>query len=153
MIKYHIQLRNNLQKISFKRKLNFAIQICERIYPEYLKFYELNDFGNPELLEKGIDVCRKYEKSKFSEKEINDLILKIKSVTPDTEDYGELIGFLALNAAASVSEMLKFVLNSNDKHIFDIANFMFDSVDFQVSDRYPNLNDKEIKWQLQQTDN
>lgn len=161
MIEYQNQLRSNLRKLSFQKKKMFGIDICERLFPEYLEFHKLNGFGEPKILKMGIDICVEYPKSNIVEIEINNIIQQIDTITPDTNDFGEILGSLALNAACSVSETLKFLIDSDDEHIFNAASYMYDTIDLQVCDKFPNLNDEnierhpliinEIKWQLDKT--
>ncbi len=162
--KYQNKVRKNISKLAFDRKLQFAIQICERLFPDYVNFQKQNEFGNPSLLRKGIDFGHEnLSLENVGKDEITSLISQIEAVTPDADDFGEIDGSLALNAACSILDMLNFILSSNEEYIFNVANYMYDSVDFIVADKYPNLNEEEIqnhpliieevRWQLEQTQN
>lgn len=148
---YQEKLKRNVNTISISRNLEFAIEICKRLLPEYIDFEKKHNWGNPNLIIKGIEICEESTPIPTDRKKIKDLIQKLNSVVPDTEEFGDLSSSLALNSACAIIETLTYLIDFDSKHIFNVGNYMYDTIDFKTTEK-PNLKD-EIKWQLNKTKN
>ena len=56
MDKFRQEVQNALIQISNKGRVLFAMSICEILYPNYLAFKKNTNWGNADILEKGIDI-------------------------------------------------------------------------------------------------
>jgi uncharacterized protein YjaG (DUF416 family) len=124
-------------------QLEFAITICKRLYPEYLKFFELYKWGNPEFLLEGIKLCELSSNADSNIDQIKSFLPKLYSVIPHMDDFGDEIGSYALNASAAVHETLEYILDKDRTHIFNIANYFTDTIDFKIQED-GELTDSEI---------
>ena len=161
---YKEQLTRNAKEISSKEKLRFAIEICDRLLPDYQSFVEKYKWGSIKTLEDGLTFCKDFSNEAEPEMVlIEKLIDGIEKNTPDTEDFGQIAGSLALNSACAVTETLKFIRDGKNERIVDIGTFSYDSEFFKVSDIKPGLTDSELEnetelqnemeWQLKRIKN
>lgn len=159
---YREQLIKNIDGLSSPQKLKFAIEICEILLPDYQAFQQEFKWGNLNTLTGGLALCKQNADGLETdlttvEKQISEILKN----TPDTEDFAEVSGSLALNSAAAIGETLSFILDHKTERISDIASLSYDSVYFKACENYPKLSESEIenhqdlqneiKWQLEKT--
>jgi len=137
------KFKKQVTAISYERQLNFAIEICLRLLPEYKSFNERSKFGNFETLQKAIETLKR--STPISENELKNMISEIDKMIPNIDDYSD--GSYALNASASVYEALQFVRNKNPEHIFNIGTLITDTVDFKIQENQ-DLTEEEIEKHL-----
>ncbi|MEL6941383.1 MAG: DUF416 family protein [Bacteroidota bacterium] len=107
---YEGQLIQNITLLSVEKKINFAIEICERLLPEYEKFEIESSWGNSKSLKHGIDYCKRNRNLKnLNIILIRKLIESIDQVTPHMDDYGHLQGSFAMNAGLAIIATLQFI--------------------------------------------
>ena len=100
---YRKQLINNVDGLSSRQKMKFAIEVCEKLFPDYETFQAEYKWGNANLISDGLAACKQYANGlDTDEKSVQILIAGIEKITLDTEDFGEVSGSLALNSAAAV---------------------------------------------------
>ena len=159
---YREQLIKNIDVLSLERRLDFAIEICERLLPDYKAFYNEYKWGNLDSLTDGLVLCKQNANGLDTDvKSIERLISLIEEITPDTEDFGEVSGSLALNSASAIIETLNFILDNKTERITDIGSFSYDSAFFKAGELNPKLSDAEVEneielqnevaWQLEKT--
>jgi uncharacterized protein YjaG (DUF416 family) len=157
---YREQLIKNVDGLSSRQKLRFAIEVCEKLFPDYQDFQNEYKWGDVNLIADGLAVCKQNANGPDTEeKSVRKLIAGIEKITPDTECYGEVSGSLALNSAAAICEALSFILDNKAERILDIGELSYDSAYFKACENYPNLSESEIenhpdlqnelRWQLE----
>lgn len=157
---YREKLTKNLKATSLNQQMRFAIEICEKLLPDYDAFEKEFKWGDLKSLIKGLVLCKDNANGLDTNvKIIENQISEIEKNTPDTEDFGEVSGSLALNSAAAISEALSFILDYKTERILDIGSLSYDSAYFKVCENYPKLSESEIenhqdlqneiKWQLE----
>ncbi|CAN0605912.1 unnamed protein product [Ectocarpus sp. 12 AP-2014] len=140
--------------------MKFAIEVCEKLFPDYKIFQEEYEWGNANLIADGLAACKQNANGlDTDEKSVQKLVSGIEKITPDTEDFGEVSGSLALNSAAAINLALSFILDNKTERISDIASLSYDSAYFKACQNYPKLSESEIenhpdlqneiKWQLE----
>src|SRR5260221_8995489 len=90
-------LKKQVYALTYEKQLELAITICEKMFFDYQKFFEIHKWGDPDLLMDGINICQQSMKNPIDIKQIEKILLKIDLITPDTEDFGDEIGSYALN--------------------------------------------------------
>lgn len=157
---YREQLTKNVDGLSSRQKLKFAIEICQKLFPDYQTFQNEYKWGDVNLLADGLAACKQNANGLVAdEKSVQKLISGIEKIAPDTEDFGEVSGSLALNSANAISETLNFILDNKTERISDIGGLSYDSAYFKACENYPKLSESEIenhqdlqneiKWQLE----
>ena len=128
------RLQDQITLLSPKRQLETAIKICKELFFDYQNFSEFYKWGNPDFLLDGIDLSEKALDGNLDFSKIKELIPKIDSVIPDTEDFGSELGSYALNASVSVYETLEFLIDNDKTHITNICTYYTDTADFKVQE-------------------
>ena len=117
-----------------KSQLELAIKICKDLFFDYQKFSETYNWGNPDFLLDGINICESAVNNKVDLSKAEQLRSKIDTVIPDTNDFGSELGSYALNASAAVYETLEFLTDNDTTHIINIATYYTDTIDFKVQE-------------------
>jgi uncharacterized protein len=139
-------LKHQVEILPFYRDVDFALDICKRLLPEYIIFSQRNNWGDPRKLNKAISFCEKNRSSlKVEDTELKNHLSGLEAVTPDTEDFGDWDGSYALNAAGSVLELLKYFQDRSKSHILNISTFMTDNIDFKLSEANEALSNEQLK--------
>lgn len=136
-------LKKQINALERKRQLEFAIDICKKLFFHYQHFYEINNWGNPDLLIDGINLCGKALQGPVDSHTLESLIAEIELVTPDMDDFGDVEGSYALNASASVVVSLQFLQDNKSEHIYHVATFYTDTIDFQIHEE-DELTEEQI---------
>lgn len=137
-------LQSQTSKGSYEHQLKFAALICKKLYFDYEKFTELENWGNADLLMDAINVCQNALEQPADSDIIKAVLPQIEQITPDMGDFGSWSGSYALNAVASVYEMLEFILDRDKTHIYNIATLYTDTIDFKIREE-DDLTDLEIE--------
>jgi uncharacterized protein YjaG (DUF416 family) len=141
---YTTILKSQILKGYYEHQLKFAVLICEKLYFDYQKFTETENWGNADLLMDAIRICQKAINNPVDTNQIKCFLPEIDQVTPDTNDFGDWSGSYALNASASVYETLEFILDKDNTHIYNIGTLYTDTIDFKIQEE-KDLTDQEIE--------
>lgn len=124
---------NQLQKLDLTKQLVFAYLTCERLYPNYVYFFDNFHFGDPELLREAIDyVYTSIFEATLDKNKIDSLIKKIDKITPDTEDFSTIYVSSALDACTAIQDSLDFLIDKEFSKIIYISSYGYDTVDMYV---------------------
>jgi uncharacterized protein len=124
--------KNQVDGISYERKLDLALRICKKLFFDYQKFYEENDWGNPDVLLDAINTIEQSQAGSLDQKLLKSILQGVDEVTPDSEDFGE--ANYAINASGAVYETIEFLLDNDASHIYNIGTYLIDTVDSKVQD-------------------
>jgi uncharacterized protein YjaG (DUF416 family) len=124
--------------------LRFSILICKTLYVDYKRFSEIENWGNADLLMDAINVCQQALQNSIDNSKIKELLPQIDSITPHMDDFGSDLGSYALNASAAVYETLQFILDNDNTHVYNIATYYTDSIDFKIQEE-KELTEVEIE--------
>jgi uncharacterized protein len=117
--------------------------VCKRLYFEYQNFSEINQWGNPDTLLDAIAFCEQAKLSKIDRNLVEAKLASIYAITPDMDDFGDVVSTYALNACVAVNETLQFLIDLQPKQIFNIGICLTDTVDFKIQGD-DNLPEEEI---------
>jgi len=138
-------LKNQINSQPYKEQLHFALMICKKLYFEYQKFADKYQWGNADLLMDAINICQQAIENSADLTRIKELLPEIDSITPDMDDFGsDYQASYALNASASVYETLEFIKDQDKTHIYNIATYYTDTIDFKIQEA-KDLTDLEIE--------
>lgn len=124
--------KNQVNALSHEKGLELAITISKELFPEYQKFSETHNWGDPELLLEAIKLCEESRTRVLDKSDIDPLITSLEKVIPDTEDFGDYDGSYALNAGAAVLSALLYTIDKSAKYLFDIGILYTDAIDFKL---------------------
>jgi uncharacterized protein YjaG (DUF416 family) len=135
--------KKQLETLSFQKQLDFAFTICKKLYFDYEKFVEVHQWGDAELLMDAIKLCEQGRAGLVDIQEIEKMLESVDSITPDMDDFGDEISSYGLNASAAVYESLQFLIDKDKAHIYNIGNYLTDTVDFRIQEER-DLSEDEI---------
>lgn len=141
---YVTTLKNQTVNQPYEDQLKFAVLISQKLYPDYQKFYEIYKWGDPDLLSDAIRICQNALANLSDINQVNILVPKIDLIIPSMDDFGSELSSYALNASSAVYETLQFIIDKNKKHIYNIATYYTDTVDFKIQEE-KELTDYEIE--------
>jgi uncharacterized protein YjaG (DUF416 family) len=130
---------------SYEPQLKFAVMICKKLYFEYQHFTEVFNWGDANLLMDAITVCQQATEKSVAVNQITELLHQIDFITPDMDDFGSSeVASYALNASAAVYETLQFITDRDKTHIYNIATYYTDTIDFKIQEE-KDLTQLEIE--------
>lgn len=134
-----------IDRLNSDELIEFGLNICERLLPEYIKFSVNHNWGDVELLKECIEFARLGKGKVASHFDVKSYLEKLDSIIPDTEDFGDFDGSYALNASAAVNELVIYMADKNPEHIYNISTYMTDTIDFKLSEADPSLPNQVLE--------
>ena len=129
---FNKEFQSRINKLEYKRQYELAVAICKKLFPDYKDFYIENHWGDPDVLIDAIKLCELYFQSKTGIISLKEMLQKIDSIVPDTEDFGN--ASYALNASVAVYETLEFIIDRDQKHILNIGAYLIDTINFKIQE-------------------
>lgn len=149
-------LTSQLRLLSHKQKIAFALLISERLYPNYIIFSKHHSWGKPEILRKSLDLAWSMLEGFEVLDRVDELILNIDKITPDTVDFDKYVS-QALDASCAASNLMELLkIDSVEKDII-AASFAINTINqyievddvFAISkDKMQFINDPEMHKKL-----
>jgi uncharacterized protein YjaG (DUF416 family) len=126
--------RKQVFTLTSEEQLEFALTICKELFFDYQKFSAIYNWGDPDILMNAIKICDDASKNSVNTVQVQEMMARIDSITPDMDDFGDEIGSYALNASAAVYETLEFLLDNDNTHICNIGSYYTDTIHFRVQE-------------------
>lgn len=122
-------LTEELGLLPLFHRVAFAGSCCERLFPNYVTFSQVENWGNPGVFRQALDTIWKIlEIKEFDPKKIRRMIEECDEAIPDTEDFGSLLVSLALDAGAAITETMQCLLDGDAQHAAAVGNSAHDTV-------------------------
>ncbi len=141
--------KKQLNKLSYERQHDLCLSICKKLFFDYQKFHEENDWGNPDILLDAINLIEQSRTEMLNATALSAILQKIDVITPDTEDFRE--ANYAVNASGVIYETIQFLLDRKTEHAYNVGTYLIDTVDAKVQDDY-DLSEDEIDQHPQMID-
>lgn len=144
---FTILFKSKIDKSRSDVLVDFGLDICERLLPDYVSFSENRSWGNVGVLKDSINFCRKSKENTQNNPNpaIQNYLDKLNPNIPDLDEFGDFDGSYALNASAAVYELLEYLLDKDTSHIYNISTYMTDTIDFKLGEADPNLTNEELE--------
>jgi len=129
-------------------KLAFAYAVCVRLQPHYQAFWEATRWGDPIIMQAALTLLRRAIFLPPLLADLQNSYRQVEHVTPDSEDFGSLLGSLALDTCCALLSAFDFVVEGNDQSVLDVATFARNTVDMyvqEIEEMDPNDPDLEAK--------
>ena len=138
------QLSSQLAALSKAQRLVFGLDICKRMLPDYLGFFQEYKWGDPEVLQRAINYIAAHVDTEIEEEQVNQLMDELDLVMPDTEEFGDFVTSFALNAACAIWELLEYLLDDNQTHLMYISSLIAETIDFKLQEIDDTLTEEEL---------
>jgi uncharacterized protein YjaG (DUF416 family) len=127
------KFNNQVFLIDYERQLALAIEVCKKLYFDYVTFSEKYHWGDKDILLDAITLVEQSKTNEISQSLIERTLNKIDTITPDMDDFGsDELGSYALNACLAVYNTVQFIYDKQPNHIYDIGICQTDTVDFKI---------------------
>lgn len=145
--KEHIRiLQSKIINTSFWGKVVHGFLCNMRMAPNYYFFCRNENWGDIEFfsnllykLRKNIESLNILDSSSI----INNLEY-LDSITPDTEDFGEIYASHALDSCISLSLLLRYLKEKDEKLILQISDYSIETIYMHLKDSKPTISDSKI---------
>jgi uncharacterized protein YjaG (DUF416 family) len=139
-------LQTQIEQLPFRKDIEFALNICIRLLPDYVSFYQNNEWGDPKKVKEAIDFCERNSSSlDIDMNQLSKIKEELDSVTPDTEGFGDWDGSYALNSSCAVLELLEYLQDRDKDHILNIGSYITDTINFKLSEENEDISDEQLK--------
>jgi uncharacterized protein YjaG (DUF416 family) len=138
---FNKKFQSRINRLEYKKQYELAIAICKKLFPDYKDFHIENNWGDPDILIDAIKSCELYFQSKTGIISLKEMLPKIDSIVPDTEDFGN--ASCALNAGAAVYETLEFLIDRDHKHILNVGTYLINTIDSKLQEE-DDLTEQQI---------
>jgi uncharacterized protein YjaG (DUF416 family) len=130
--------------IDYDRQLTLAIDVCKKLYFDYIDFSEKYQWGDKDVLLDAITLVEQSRVIDIEQSLIDKTLSQLDTITPDMDDFGsDELGSYALNACVAVYNSIQFITDKQSKHIYDIGICLTDTIDFKVQEQQ-TLTEQEI---------
>ena len=141
---FTLQLASQIASLSNEQRIAFGLDICDRLLPDYYKFFQEYKWGNPEILNRALTYLKSTKDNAINEELINNLMDELDVVIPDTEEFGDFSTSYAINAACAVWELLEYLLDQDQTHLMHMSSLVTDTIDFKLQETDDTLTEVEI---------
>lgn len=140
-------LAKELEQLSQKKRLAFALSCCERLVPNYRKFYSETKWGDVDRIKGALDfLWGGAGGKKLTDEEIAWQIRCCETCAPDADDFDSLYVSSAQDACLALCQVLDYLQDHNIEHLVKAVAYALDSVDLyvqEIEDMEPNTADLE----------
>ena len=130
--------------IDYDKQLTLAIDVCKKLYFDYVDFSEKYQWGDKDVLLDAIRIVEQSKTNDIKQSLIDKTLSQLDAIIPDMDDFGsDELGSYALNACVAVYNSVQFIADKQPKHIYDIGICLTDTIDFKVQEQQ-TLTEQEI---------
>lgn len=83
---FGILFKKHIEAYEPDKLLDLAVSICKKLYFDYQTFTESHQWGDADLLMDAINLCDTTEVALIEEQVIEEMLIKIEPITPDSDD-------------------------------------------------------------------
>ncbi|GEM_PF-5775508 len=105
------KIKRLIAELSYSNQINFSLSICKKLFFDYEVYSKANNYNI---------------------EEINDLLMAVEIITPDTEDFDECR--YSLNVSCAVIELLNFVRDKKSERVYSVSTMLMDTVEFKIQE-------------------
>jgi len=130
-------LKENINKSSHARLIDFSVSICEQLLPDYISFSKAEGYGDIKLMKKAITFCKENRDQNAETLEMTLDLEELEENIPDVDESEDLDSTTAMNASCAIFELLEYLTDREPDHIVNIAIYTIDTVAFKSGE--PNF--------------
>lgn len=129
------KLQEHLSNWQPDQRVLFALSCAERMFPNYILFSKLIQWGDPGVLREGLDLVWGWlVDGAVSKQAAKKLQAACEDQAPDTEDFDTVHVSSALDAANAVAAVISMIFDPKTEAAVEIATYGRDTVDMYVQE-------------------
>lgn len=135
-----------VDRLTPKAALAFGLSCAERLFPNYLGFVRVNNWGDPDAIRSSLDAGWTYlTSSRLPDQDwIEAGLSGCETAAPDTEVFSVLAS-PALDSAASAYCILDFLQSKNRRSMAELSRLAMDTVDMHIRQKLWEEHRESIK--------
>ncbi|MGA2278899.1 MAG: DUF416 family protein [Verrucomicrobiota bacterium] len=127
-------VQRRLEALSSRSRVAFGLSCSERMLRNYVAFKQKVKWGDERPLQQALDELWKYAEGQvLDESTAKRLLAACEVVTPDSDDFSELLTGAAQEACFSICCVLDYVQQKNPERIAQASAFAIDTLDLYIS--------------------
>lgn len=124
------EFKNHIKTLNVEQQFSLAMDVCKKLFPDYKDFFYNNNWGNPDILLDAISFCQASFNNLINKNALSEFLQKLDKNTPHSDDFADAV--YAINAAGAIDGSLRFLLNRDAHFIFEIGNYLINSIDSKL---------------------
>ncbi|RZK14831.1 MAG: DUF416 family protein [Flavobacterium sp.] len=134
-VEFTKKFKEQIFSIDYDQQLTLAIEICKRLYFDYVSFSEKYQWGEKDVLLDAITLIEQSKTNGIKQSIIDKTLSDLDLITPDMDDFGsDELGSYALNACVAVYSTIQFISDKQPNHIYDVGTCLTDTIDFKIQE-------------------
>ncbi|QYK02364.1 YjaG family protein [Shewanella psychrotolerans] len=117
-----------LKALELEQKKLFAIALCQRMYPNYLLFSEVCEFGDPQVLDTVLNLLWQSMYDKKLKLNIDIYLERLDLNTPEPSDFDAYGVYPAMDAAVALTSLLSALQSKVEDDITNISKLSSSTV-------------------------
>lgn len=117
-----------LKALELEQKKLFAIALCQRMYPNYLLFSEVCEFGDPQVLDTALNLLWQSMYDKKLKLNIDIYLERLDLNTPEPSDFDAYGVYPAMDAAVALTSLLSALQSKVEDDITNISKLSSSTV-------------------------
>lgn len=123
-----------VNRLSAPGKAGFAYAVCARMQPHYGAFAEAEGWGDPAALQAALTTLYGAVFAPAAAQEVQRTTAAVEAATPDSDDFGSVLGALAQDACGALLSALDWLLHAEEQRLVEVLTFAHNTVDLYVQE-------------------
>jgi uncharacterized protein YjaG (DUF416 family) len=137
-------LKQQVSQLSYNKSLNFALTICRDLLPDYQRFSQTENWGDPVVLESAIALAEQSNRISVEVQTLPELLTKVDAITPHMDDFGNFLGSYALNACVAVYYLLQYMIDQKPEYMYNVGIAYTDTIHFKIAEEDEDITEEEL---------
>lgn len=127
---------NNLDTLSFRHKVLFAVLACERMLPSYIHFHNDEKWGSVNVLNDTLEFLYTFTLNGHIDTPIIDkLKIDVEQNAPDLDEFSSESASYALDTCITYYETLEYAKTKNNTHLSNVVESLLATVDMFIQEQ------------------
>lgn len=129
------EIQQRLEALPDKMRVAFGLSCCERMFPNYRACKTKINWGDERPLRMAMDTLWKWlDGENLSQSHIRKLMNECEAVTPNSEDFLEVLTTVAQDACFAICCVLEYFLLQKVERIAQASSYANDTLNFWVQE-------------------
>jgi uncharacterized protein YjaG (DUF416 family) len=127
---------NNLDTLSFRHKVLFAVLACERMLPSYIHFHNDEKWGSVTALKDTLEflyTC--ILNGNIDTRIIDKLKIDVEQNAPDLDEFSSESASYALDTCIAYYETLEYAKTKNNTHLSNVVESLLATIDMFIQEQ------------------
>lgn len=138
-----------LNRLPAAGKRGFVYAVCARMLPHYLAFVEAEGWGHPAAVQAALATLHGAVFAPPAPLAVQRATAALEEATPDSDDFGSVLGALAQDACCALLSALDWLHNADEQRLAEVLALAHSTVDLYVQEVLAlEPNDPELEQKI-----